>query len=154
RANAECGAKVDAELLGDIALHLGHGDLQHDLLAAGDVENIGDIVGSTSELHGNGLGTVPIIAGQHVASEYDAVGTTAQGDRFNPDVGTGNDAGQSQFQRSADLGGLLDHLDVEHGDGAPLIVEEENVGVAAQDALQDGARAGAHHRRGNAGLGH
>ena len=41
--------QIDAELLGDVAVHLGDADLQHHLLAAGDAQHVDDLLGIAGE---------------------------------------------------------------------------------------------------------
>ena len=99
------------------------------------------------ELHGDRHRLGDVVLRQRGAGEHDAVGRRRRGmTDFDLDVRARNVAGDGGFERVADVGARLAHLDVEHGDVVAGAVEEEDVGVAAGDALDDGAGLGAHHR--------
>ncbi len=128
--------QIDAELLGDVARHLGDADLEHDLLVAGDGEHVDDLGRVAGEARGKVLGARRIRRARHVAGEHDIVVEAR-----DLDVG----AGDVGMDHRAEIAGVLLDADVEGEDLVSRRVEEEGVGLAGLLAQQEDAARRAHH---------
>ena len=103
-AAGQRAAEIDAELLDDVALHLGDGDLEHDLVAAAHGDAVDHLVAVAGEPRGEIEGLLRLGRARGRAGQHDAVG-----EAFDPDVGVG----QHALERRADAVEVARHRDVE-----------------------------------------
>src|SRR5581483_9491952 len=146
-AGGDGGTQVDAELLEDRALHLGHGDLQHHLLLTLDGEQVDHELGVAAAGRSLILGPRLVLAtGRRVLARHHRIGrigaaaspqrrsdVLVRGDELAGDVG-GALAVERRAYRAAQHGGPAGHLGVDVGAGDEFLqdaVESVEVGADA-----------------------
>jgi hypothetical protein len=146
--------QVDAELLGDIAANFGDGDLQHDLLGAGHVDDIGDIFRAAGKLDGYGVGAVLVLGGGHVAGEDDPIGRKPPSVTvFNADARTGMTRASAASSALPTWEGCSMTRRSSTWMVRPLSSRKKILVSPPGNALHDGASAGAHDGGRHAGAG-
>ena len=73
-AGGKRATEIDAELLDDVALDLGDGDLEHHLVAAAHRDAVDDLVAVAGEAGGEIVGLLRFGLARHRAGQHDAVG--------------------------------------------------------------------------------
>ena len=124
---AEIGAagrrsEVDAELLDDVTLHFRDRHLEHDLVAAVNVDAVDDLLAVVDEARGDIEGLLCLDRGRDIAGQHEAVA-----EPLDTDV----QAGQRLLEGRAQAVEIARHRDVEPGDLAPFGIEEVDAGLAA-----------------------
>ena len=146
---AEIGAaghrsEVDAELLDDVTLHFRDRHLEHDLVAAVNVDPIDDLLAVVDEARGDIEGLLCLDRGRDIAGQHEAVA-----EPLDTDV----QAGQRLLEGRAQSVEIARHRDVEPGDLAPFGIEEVDAGLAPLDADDVGTAGRADHRIGDLRVG-
>ena len=147
--------QIDAELLEDVALDLGDGHLEHDLVAAANDKRVDDPLcrpGGDGSKGRHGLDQ----ARRHIVSllrlqlaRHGAGQNHGIADALDRDVVVR----QHVLERRADAVEIAHHGDVEAGDLLALGVKDKNAGLALLDADDVGAARGAYDHIGNRGIG-
>src|SRR5215510_9363545 len=144
-AEADAAVEVDAELLDEVALHLGDRHLEHDLVAAVHVDVVDHLLAVIHEARGDVERLVRFDRARDVAGQHDAV---AEG--LDIDVQTG----QRLLDRGAQSVEIALHRDVETGELLALGVEEEHAGLSDRGADDVGAAGRADDCVGDLRIGH
>jgi hypothetical protein len=150
-AAADRAGEVDPELLDDVALYLGDGDLEHHLVASLDDDAVDDAAAATEEaaaadhLLGHVVGLLRLERARRRAGHHDPVAQP-----LDVDVGVREHAAKHGAQAVQ----IARHRDVKPGELATLRIEEIDAGLAARDADQVGAPRRADDRIGDLGIGH
>jgi len=145
RAAQDFGARqVDAQLLGDIAVHLRDAHLQHHLLAARHVEHIDDLFGIARETRRQIGGASRFQRARNRAGQHHIVVHRLHLDRR---------IGQAVLHHAGKILDVALDPDVESQDLMAGAVEEEGVGLADLAGEQENAARRAHHRVHQFGIG-
>ena len=145
-AAAERAAEIDAELLDDVALHFGDGDLEHHLVAAAHGDAVDHLVGRRRPAGRRDRRPAALRSGSRPLPD-----STMPSPRPSTWMSA---VRQRLLERRADAVEVARHRDIEADDLLAVGIEEEHVGLADRDADDVGAARGADDRVGDLRVGH
>ena len=138
-------ADIDAELLGNGALHFRDPHLQHHLIGGADGQNIDHLLGIAGEAGGEIDRALCLLRRSDMTGQHHGVV-----DRLRLDVGIG----EAELDQLGQIGGVFFNPDVDRGDLLAVGVEEEGVGLAALLRHQENAPRGANDGIDDRRIGH
>ena len=143
-AVVEAGAEIDTELLDDVTLDLGHGDLEHHLVAAAHRDVVDHLVRAADEPRGEVVGLLGFDLARHRSGQHDAIA-----EPLDANVPLGDALADGR----ADAIEIARDGDVVSGNLLAGSIEEYDVCLTDRSADDIGALGGADDGIGDLGIG-